>query len=116
MVLPRYGMIVSDPEIPWSVAVMVTDTAETPVTTPDDDTVAAAPLEVDHVAEPVTSCAVPSDIVAVAVNCDVAPTAGADPVTLIDVTVVDAEVVEVHASAHTNNPSTTANVANAANR
>src|ERR1700730_9049259 len=64
-----------------------------PVTTPVVETVASAVLDDDHVAELVTSCVVPSDIVAVAVNCDEVPTVGTDPVTTTDETIPDGEVV-----------------------
>src|SRR5437879_2507540 len=63
--------------------------AATPVTTPALDTVAIAALEVAHVACDVTACVAPSDLVAVAVNCAVAPAAGAVPVTAMLVTVAD---------------------------
>jgi hypothetical protein len=62
---------------------LIVETAlATPVTRPADETVATVALEDCHVARLVTLCVVPSDIFAVAVNCDVAPTAGTDPVTL----------------------------------
>lgn len=60
---------------------MVVVPLETAVTTPLEDTVATDVLDEVHVDELVTSCAAP-DTVAVAVNCAVAPTAGAVPVTL----------------------------------
>jgi len=86
--------------------VIVTATAATPVTTPVGETVAAAMLDVDQVATLVTFCVVPSDIVAVAVSCEVVPTAGTDPVTLIDDTVAEGEVVEEHPTANTESPTT----------
>lgn len=52
-----------------------------------------------HVAEDVTSCVVPSDREAVAVSCDVLPTAGPDPVTVIVVTELEAVGVSPHATA-----------------
>jgi hypothetical protein len=63
---------------------------------PVADTVASALLDDDQTAVAVTSCVVPSDIVAVALNCDVgaALTDGADPVTLSDDTVVVAVGVD----------------------
>jgi hypothetical protein len=90
---------------------MVTVEPATPVTTPVVETVAYAALDVDHVAMLVTFCVLPSDIVAVAVNCDVPPT-GADPVTLIDETVAVGEVKEVHPTANTVSPTTTTNDVN----
>jgi hypothetical protein len=59
-----------------------------PATSPLEDTLAAAEFDDDQVARLVTSCVVPSMSVAVAVNCDVAPTAGAVPATASDETVV----------------------------
>ena len=67
-------------------------TAAMAVTAPVADTVATVLSEDCHVACPVTSCVVPSDSFAVAVNCDVSPIAGTAPVTLTDATVVGAVV------------------------
>src|SRR5262245_1151270 len=75
---------------------MTTAPEPTPVTVPVDDTVAAAGFEDVHVARLVTSSVVPDDNVAVAVNCDVAPTAGAVPATLI----VATELAAVDESEH----------------
>jgi hypothetical protein len=61
--------------------------AATPVTIPALDTVAIAVFDEAHAACDVTVCVVPSDIVAVAVNCAVAPVAGAVPVTAMLLTV-----------------------------
>jgi hypothetical protein len=83
-----------------------------PVTIPTADTVAPDVLEDCHVARLVTFCVVPSDIFAVAVNCDVAPTAGTDPVTLIEETVADGEVEEPHPTRDTTNPTTMTNEVN----
>ena len=58
----------------------------TAVTTPLPDTVAADVFDDDQLAWLVTSCVVPLESVAVAVNCDVAPTVGVAPLTLTDVT------------------------------
>jgi len=89
---------------------MVTATAAMPVTTPPVETVAAAELDVDHVAVLVTFCVVPSDIVAVAVSWDVLPTAGATPVIAIDATVApDGESKEEHPTTNTVSPTTTMN-------
>ena len=63
------------------VAVIVAEPLETAVTTPVEETVATSVLEDVHVAVLVTSWLTP-DTVAVAVNCAVAPTAGAVPVML----------------------------------
>ena len=62
-----------EPETPWSVAIIVTLAAATPVTTPAVETVAYAVLDVDHVAAEVTFCVLPSDIIAVAVNSTCRP-------------------------------------------
>jgi sulfur carrier protein ThiS len=66
----------------------------TPVTTPLADTTAAAVSDEVHVAKLVTSSVVPEDNVAVAVNCEVAPTGGAVPATAI-VAIELAAVVEL---------------------
>src|SRR5262245_15205149 len=78
---------------------MATVPAPTPVTSPVDDTVASAVLLDVHVAVLVTSCVVPFDIVAVAVNWDVAPTVGTVPVTAMDETVVGDVEEPPHATA-----------------
>jgi hypothetical protein len=79
-----------------------------PVTRPVAETVASAVLDDVHVAELVTSSVVPSSIVAIAVNCAVAPTAGAVPATATDET-VEAVVVELpHAIAKTASTAATA--------
>src|SRR5436190_13112632 len=59
-----------------------------PATSPLVETVASDEFDDDQVARLMTSCVVPSISVAVAVNCDVAPTAGAVPATASDETVV----------------------------
>lgn len=59
----------------------------TPVATPALDIVTAALFDDSHAASPVTECDVPSDIEAVAVNWDVAPTGGVAPVTATETTV-----------------------------
>ena len=69
--------------------------AERPVTTPVEETVATAVSDDCHVAWLDTSCVPPLANVAVAVNCDVAPTAGAAPETVID----DTELGDVGAHA-----------------
>jgi hypothetical protein len=69
---------------------------------PVADTVASAVFDDDQTAVDVTSCVVPSDIVAVALNCDVGAALrdGADPETLSDETVVTAVGVDdPHAAA-----------------
>jgi hypothetical protein len=76
---------------------MATDPGATPVTTPLDDTIAYAALDVVHVAVDVTSCVDPFVRLAVAVNWEVAPTAGAVPVTTIVVTVLGAVAELLHA-------------------
>jgi len=77
------------------------------VTRPEAETVAASGLDDDHVAALVTSCVEPLDSVAVAENCDVAPTDGTAPVTLNEETVL-AEVAESLLHAPTHSASTTA--------
>jgi len=71
------------------------------VTRPDAETAAAERLDDDQVAALVTSCVEPLASVAMAVNCEVAPTAGTVPVTLNEETVL-AEVAEslLQAPAH----------------
>jgi hypothetical protein len=65
------------------------------VTIPVEPTAAAAVFDDVHVARLVTSCVVPLDNVAVAVNCEVPPIVGAVPITAIDETVeVDVETVD----------------------
>ena len=91
-------MIVADPATPAYVAVMTTEPAVTPVTIPDEDTVATAKVEEPQVAVLLMSCVVPSGSVAVAVNCAVAPTFGAVPVTAIDATGVAEAGESVHAA------------------
>jgi hypothetical protein len=86
---------------------MLTVPAPTPVTIPVDDTVASAVLDDVHVAVLVTSCVVPFDIVAVATNWDVAPTAGVVPVTAMDDT-VEGAVDDPHATAPTTSGSASA--------
>jgi hypothetical protein len=85
----------------------VTEPSATPVTIPVPlDTVAFAVLDDDHVANVVTFCVLPSDIVAVAVNCDVPPFVGADPVTLIDETLAEGAVEELHPTTNAASPAT----------
>lgn len=86
--------------------------AATPVTTPVGETVAYTELDVDQVATLVTSCRLPSAIVAFAVNCDVPPTVGVNPDTLIDETVADGDVAELHPTPNIVNPTTPTNDAN----
>jgi hypothetical protein len=78
----------------------------TAVTTPLPDTVAADVFDDDQLAWLVTSCVVPLESVAVAVNCDVAPTTGAAPVTLTDVTELAAVLESPHAAAKPASPRT----------
>src|SRR5437763_7050232 len=73
--------------------------AASTVTTPPELTVTAAAFEVCHVAWAVTFCAVPFPRVAVAVNRDVAPIAGADPLTVSAETVPPALLVDVEEGA-----------------
>lgn len=73
----------------------------TAVTRPDDETVASEVLDDDHVAALVTSWVVPLVIVAVAVNCEVAPTTGAAPVTATAETVLELVGESLHAAANT---------------
>jgi hypothetical protein len=61
-------VIVSVPDLPCAVAVMVAVPAATAVTRPPLDTVATAAFEDCHVALLVTFCVVPLDSVAVAVS------------------------------------------------
>src|SRR6187455_1145332 len=77
------------------------------VTRPEAETVAAASLDDDHVAALVTSWVEPLESVAVAVNCDVAPTDGTAPATLNEETVL-AEVAESLLQAPTHSASATA--------
>src|SRR5262245_22756075 len=80
---------------------METVPGATPVTTPVAVTVASAVLDDVHVDVAVTSCAVPSDMVAIALNCDDPPMAGVAPVTATELT-VDGFVVEFpHARVNT---------------
>src|SRR6266700_7877889 len=65
-----------------------------PATSPLEETLASDEFDDDQVARVVTSCVVPSMSVAVAVNCAVAPTAGAVPATATDEMVV-ADVAEL---------------------
>jgi sulfur carrier protein ThiS len=74
------------------------------VTAPVPDTVAADGFDDDQVATLVTSCVLPVERVAVAVNCDVAPTAGTAPVTLTDDTELAAVDEFPHAPARHANP------------
>ena len=60
--------------------------AATPVTSPLALTLATPLFDEDHAAVVVTDCVVPSDKVAVAANCAVAPARGADPETATDTT------------------------------
>src|SRR5262249_39647186 len=91
---PDHGTVIeSVPATLKYVAVMTAVPLPTPVTAPVLETVAAATLDELHVARLVTSCALPVDIVAVAVNCAVVPIAGVVPVTLTAVTEL-ADVVE----------------------
>lgn len=71
-------------------AVITAEPLAMPVTRPVDDTVAIEASEDVQVAVLVTSW-VPPDTVAVAANCEVAPTAGAVPVTAI----ADTELADV---------------------
>src|SRR5262245_6179710 len=66
--------------------------AATPDTTPLAFTVATAVLDEVQVACAVTFCVLALENVAVAVNCAVAPGAGAEPVTATDVTVDGVDV------------------------
>jgi hypothetical protein len=82
-------VIASVPDFAWVVAVIVVCPAATAVARPAADTVITDWLEDCHVAVLVTFCVVESDMVAVAVNWLVCPTALNDavPVTAIDATV-----------------------------
>ena len=81
--------------------------ADTLVTTPVADTVASLVFDDCHAAVDVTSCRVPSVIVAVAVNCEDAPTAGAAPVMAMELT-VEGEVFDFeHARDDTASPTIT---------
>ena len=92
---------------------IIPEPSATPVTTPALETVASAVLDDAHVARLVTSCDVPSDIAAVALNCDVVPRAGAAPETLIDETVADDDKgEEEHPTANAASPTTIANELN----
>jgi len=92
---------------------IIPEPSATPVTTPALETVASAVLDDAHVARLVTSCDVPSDIAAVALNCDAVPRAGAAPETLIDETVADDDKgEEEHPTANAASPTTIANELN----
>jgi hypothetical protein len=93
-------VIASVPATLEYVAAITAAPLPTPVTTPVPDTVAADVFDDDHVARLVTSCVLPVDRVAVAVNCDAVPTAGALPVTLTEVTELAAVVESPHAAAN----------------
>src|SRR5437667_3460353 len=67
-----------------------------PATSPLVETVASDEFDDDQVARLVTSWVVPFMSVAVAVNCDVAPTAGAAPATATDEIDVGDAVELVH--------------------
>jgi hypothetical protein len=69
--------------------------AATPVTAPLALTVAAAVFDEDQLAVLVTGTVVPSDNVAVAENCAVVPTWGADPDTPTETTVAFGAGVDV---------------------
>src|SRR5262245_12299002 len=87
---------------------MATVPGATPVTTPVDGTVAPVVFDEVHVAVLVTSCAVPSDMVATALNCDDPPIAGVAPVTATELT-VEGDVDEFpHARANTTSGAQTA--------
>jgi hypothetical protein len=66
-------VIVSGPEMPDTVAEMVTVPAPTPVTKPEVETVARLALEEDQVAVVLTFWVDPLLYVAVAVSCRVSP-------------------------------------------
>src|SRR5579862_5615710 len=69
------------------------------VTTPACETVANVLFDDCHVDSDVTSCVVPSPIVAIALNCELVPLTGTTPVTATAVTVL-ADVDELlHAPA-----------------
>src|SRR5256885_8190816 len=70
----------SDTLDPWYAAVTSASPRPTPATFPLLETVTTAVFDDCHVACAVTSCVVPFDSDAVAVNCAVSPTAGAVPV------------------------------------
>src|SRR5438034_11568875 len=87
---PPYGArtIASDADTVWHTAPTVTVPVPRPVTRPVDDTVATATFDDCQIARLVTSCVLPSPIVAIAENCAVAPSFGAAPVIASDETVV----------------------------
>jgi hypothetical protein len=89
------------------VAVITALPLATAVTTPLPDTVAAAVFDDDQLAWLVTSWVVPLESVAVAVNCEVAPTAGVAPATVTDVTELAAVLESPHAAAIPASPTTT---------
>jgi len=66
-------VIVSRPEMPYTVAEMVTAPAPTPVTRPEVETVARVALEEDQAAVAVTFWVDPSLYAAVAMSCKVSP-------------------------------------------
>src|SRR5437764_9531599 len=83
----------------------------TPLTSPEDDTVATVALDDCQLDWVVTSCVVALASVAVAVNCDEAPTDGAVPLIAIDFTVGfedELGVVETSPQAHIKSISRTA--------
>src|SRR5579862_7553330 len=69
--------------------------AATPETRPLALTAAILPFDEDQLAAVVTGFVAPSDSVAVAENCAVAPTRGADPETAIETTAAGADVFDV---------------------
>jgi hypothetical protein len=87
------------------VALTTTVPPATALTTPVGETVASAAFEVCQVARALTSFEVPSENVAIAVNCDVLPTAGGVPVTLMVETVAVGDVaVPLHATTDAASP------------
>src|SRR5262245_55034121 len=81
-----YGTVIASVPTTLEYVAAITVVPEpTPVTTPVLETAAAAVLDDVHDARLVTSCVLPVDMVAVAVNWDVAPTVGVAPVTVIAV-------------------------------
>ena len=93
-------MIDIEPVTPEYAAWTTTAPSAMPVTSPVEETVASEVSDDCHVATLVTSCVVPSDNTAAAASCDVAPTTGADPVTLMDETVLGDDVEFPHAAAN----------------
>jgi hypothetical protein len=96
-----YGTVNETEPVTLEYVAWITTVPEaTAVTRPVAETV-AVPVSADcQVAEAVTSCVVPSDMEAVAVSCEVPPTVGADPLTVMVETEAGVVIVSPHAAAN----------------